>query len=249
MNPPRGRNMKRLLHLSVGVLIAMATGPAMAADLSVKGSPAPVPTPVYNWTGCHIGAQAGGGAVRDGILGLWQDGVLLGGQLGCDYQTGELVIGVEGEGAWASVREGTSVQAIGTTTVLNNSGKAPWDADVSARLGFVINQIPILHQGGPILLFMKAGIWWTEQQAFLQPAATATLSGSTTIPGFVWGLGFEYAFAPQWTAKFEADLVMYEATNITFACTGVGCAGVPTAIAPDNPTAFYAKLGVNYKFW
>ena len=54
--------MKKLLCIIIAVG-ALATGPAMAADLepSVFQHPAPPPllVPAYTWTGCYLGGNAG----------------------------------------------------------------------------------------------------------------------------------------------------------------------------------------------
>jgi outer membrane immunogenic protein len=58
--------MKKFL-LGGAALIAMFAGSAMAADMPVKAPvlKAPPPPPVvYNWTGCYIGGNVGGGWAR-----------------------------------------------------------------------------------------------------------------------------------------------------------------------------------------
>jgi outer membrane immunogenic protein len=62
--------MKKLL-LSGAAFVALAVGPAMAADLNrpvYKAPPTPPPVPVLNWTGWYVGLNAGGGwSNNDGI--------------------------------------------------------------------------------------------------------------------------------------------------------------------------------------
>ena len=58
--------MKKVLLGALG-LLAIAAGPAMAADLPAKvytKAPAVVPIPIYNWGGFYIGANAGYGWSR-----------------------------------------------------------------------------------------------------------------------------------------------------------------------------------------
>src|SRR5262245_7523434 len=50
--------MKKLL-LSGVTLVALAVGPALAADLPRKAPPAPPPPPVISWTGWYAGLNAG----------------------------------------------------------------------------------------------------------------------------------------------------------------------------------------------
>ena len=99
--------MKSLLVGISVATIAFATT-ASAADLGIptKTSLAPAPLP-YSWTGCYVGIHAGGGVETDPNFdqpGVFGTGAIAGGQVGCNYQTGMLVFGIEGEGFWSSLR-------------------------------------------------------------------------------------------------------------------------------------------------
>jgi outer membrane immunogenic protein len=55
--------MKKLLL--AGVVLGAFVAPAMAADMRVKAPILKAPPPVvYNWTGCYLGGNAGGGWAR-----------------------------------------------------------------------------------------------------------------------------------------------------------------------------------------
>ena len=111
------KNSKLILSAAIAVS-AILGGAASAADLAVKARPYPVAAaPVYSWTGCYVGVHAGAGVLLDqgfqsqvgGVMlidgGSLADrhgvGGLAGGQIGCNYQTGMLVLGIEGEGFWS----------------------------------------------------------------------------------------------------------------------------------------------------
>src|SRR5262252_1637472 len=96
--------MNKLLIGSVA-LAAMIAGPAMAADMPLK---APPPVPVFSWTGCYWGGQIGYGWARaraTATAGVFNgadktaqynvSGELGGGEIGCNYQVGNWVWGVE----------------------------------------------------------------------------------------------------------------------------------------------------------
>ena len=97
------------------MLAFVATG-ASAADMAMKAAqPA-----AYQWSGCYVGANVGGGAsgsnfgtasIRERIFlgpdpavvaangsgSHGGDGLLAGGQVGCNFQIGLLVAGLEGD--------------------------------------------------------------------------------------------------------------------------------------------------------
>jgi outer membrane immunogenic protein len=123
--------------------IALAVGPALAADLPVRPVyKAPPPVPVVSWTGFYVGgnlgarwntidsdvtsATLGGAAVNQTILspsGSSFDSTALraGVFAGWNWQTGPWVVGVEGDIGWANktkTRDGTypAELLIGTPT-------------------------------------------------------------------------------------------------------------------------------------
>jgi len=60
--------MKKIIFGAVA-LVAIGAAPALAADLPARTytkAPAMVPPPVYSWTGCHVGVNAGGGWTNQG---------------------------------------------------------------------------------------------------------------------------------------------------------------------------------------
>src|SRR4051794_18904410 len=82
-------------------------GAASAADMAVKARPYAAPPPAFTWTGCYVGAHVGAGVLHDQgfqpsslLVEILDDrhgiGGLAGGQIGCNYQTGMLVLGIEG---------------------------------------------------------------------------------------------------------------------------------------------------------
>src|ERR1700681_265126 len=122
----KGEPMKKLLLGTVTLAAMAAAGSALAGDLPTKAPiyKAPVVVPVaYSWTGCYVGAHAGYGWGRDkndfgraiatdpteiegfpaefGPFDHNTNGGVVGGQVGCNYQTGNWVVGVEGELWWS----------------------------------------------------------------------------------------------------------------------------------------------------
>src|SRR4051794_1578033 len=131
--------MKTIIAVAAAILSSASV--AAAADLAMKPTPYAAPAPVSTWTGCYIGAHGGAGVLHDqgfqeiGLLGdRHGTGGLAGGQIGCNYQSGMLVVGIEGEGFWSGMRVNVD-QFSGSTLVLTQSIKNKWDYDVAFRMG------------------------------------------------------------------------------------------------------------------
>src|SRR4030088_2983353 len=105
------RHMK--LAFAAGILLGLgATGVATAADMAIKARPVVAPV-MYNWAGCYIGGNVGGGWARIDTTrvldvtgapafanyGRENDSAFIGGgQAGCDFIAGSsLVFGVQGQ--------------------------------------------------------------------------------------------------------------------------------------------------------
>ncbi|HEX2840362.1 outer membrane protein [Hyphomicrobium sp.] len=182
-----------------------------------------------NWSGLYVGVH-GGYATGDwdvdlskttGALiysdpfvpdqrSLSDDGGWLGGfQVGGNYQTGNLVIGIEADASW------TNAEASGQFETTTAGPCAPnsctqWNIDselevfgtVRGRLGFV---------AGNALLYGTAGLAWgvTDSREASQhngptfPDAGGRTSGDTNHIGWTAGVGAEWKFDPNWSLKGE----------------------------------------------
>src|SRR5262249_33120597 len=97
------------LFLGSVALVALGLGTAFAAERPVPAPAyAPPPAPVYTWNGCYVGASPGTssgpshhfGPAGNGITNSFAlSGFLGGGQLGCNWQWGAWVFGIEGDGS------------------------------------------------------------------------------------------------------------------------------------------------------
>ena len=137
---------------------------ASAADMPVKAPVyrTPVAT-VYNWSGCYIGLNAGGGWARteftntvnttafghlDPGEGFTYDnsGFVGGGQIGCNYQVNQWVFGVEGSFDGTSIKGDANNPAILNddifTTKINSL------ATVTGRVGYAWNNVLLYAKGG-----------------------------------------------------------------------------------------------------
>jgi outer membrane immunogenic protein len=221
-------------HMVFAGLVLLATGTvagsATAADLGRQYQPPYVKAPIYNpmftWTGFYLGLNGGGGWGqsswdRTGTFDL--SGGVIGGTVGFNWQTGQVVLGIEGDADWSGVS--------GTTLTLCPVGCATrndWLGTVRGRVGYAFDRF---------LPYVTGGLAAGDIRA-----TTPGFAGATqTDLGWTIGAGMEVAIAGNWSAKAEflhVDLG-------SFSC-GLACG----LVTPDN-VSFRANLlrgGVNYKF-
>src|SRR5271169_989060 len=224
-------------------MVFTAGGQALAADLPLPGPPSPQSPVFYNWTGFYVGFNAGFGSGSsnwtDGPLGSTGSfpisGFLAGGSVGVNYQIGQYVFGIEGDGDWTNLRgnSGPTCGAIAAVVLapVTCQTQSDWLATVLGRVG---------HAFDPILLYGTAGAAFGNVQTGLNPPSTFD---STTEAGWTAGVGVEIAFAQNWTAKVEYLFV--DLPNGS--CTTVGnCGGTAGSTATFNENI--VRAGVNFKF-
>jgi outer membrane immunogenic protein len=235
-----------------------AAATALAADLP---APAPVPPPlytppvVYNWTGLYIGGNLGvgwdGGSFSDTIgntLSLSNNPLFLGGgQVGLNYQFyNGFLIGAEADFDWLSKTSNSS-----NTVVLQNPTAIPtgstasfsvnnrWLTTVVGRVGYAWDRVLFYGKGG--------GAWVGSNNPSLTiDGAPVAISASNGSWGFTGGVGIEWAFSGNWSARFEYDFV---GLNQTFTLpTPAG--GLPTSdqFTGNTRSIQLVNAGLNYKF-
>ncbi len=238
---------------AVGVICSVSV--ASAADLPVKAPAyrAPVAT-LYNWSGCYIGLNAGGGWSRTeftntvnttafGHLGPGEgftydnSGFVGGGQVGCNYQMSQWVFGVEGTLAGTTIKGDASNLAILNDDVFTT--KISSLATVTGRIGYAWNNV---------LLFAKGGYAGGEVQ--FSVSDTCCVGGSPMgagsdkhwQSGWTVGAGLEYGLTPNWIIGAEYNYIDLGTANYEVG----GGAG---SYAFDVKTRIQTVLGrVSYKF-
>ena len=218
--------------VAVPVLVLAGLGGGRAADLPYLKAPVAAQT-AYRWTGCYLGAQAGGGTQNDTLVRFSNGGGIIGGQAGCDYQMGQIVVGLEGEAAWSSVRSRAASGPLNDPATNEVTGRNRWSADLSARAGVAM---------GRALIYGKAGIATGRLEFSANDTFGNFQSGSGLLSGPLFGFGIEYAFAPNWSAKLEYDHVDYIARTLDFTSNN-GSFQQGTS-AETN----IVKAGINYRF-
>jgi outer membrane immunogenic protein len=232
--------MKKIL-LSAATALLLAPTAALAADLPMKA--APVPVPVYNWTGFYIGVQGGGSVGGSDHVDRVSDlsfangynikGGLAGGTIGYNWQVSSFVLGFEGDGAWGSEYGSNSDNGtIGNPAFLSFT-RETWLATARVRLGYAVNNLLFYGTGGYAAAGTEFGVKDANTLALLA-------SGSATRSGWTAGGGIEWGFAPSWSAKFEILYAQFgDSTFNTVRAEG-------NRDVPLNDVI--ARAGINYRF-
>jgi outer membrane immunogenic protein len=245
-------------------------GPAVAADLAVKAPvyKAPPPEPVYSWTGCYVGATAGGASGKsdvswapnpDGFLAsggaiaaqtpasLSSTGFTGGGEVGCNYQFNPwLVVGVEGDGQSTGLGS-TSTGAVSvarTTNPFTESFSSHWLATVRGRVGVASGQWLFFGSGGVAF----ANPTFSDSIFFPGSGTTNAATSSGTITGWTAGGGIEWHFMPHWSLKAEYLYVDFGTRNFTSSNSDPAVFTLSTIVHSHTLTEEIGRVGVNYRF-
>jgi outer membrane immunogenic protein len=229
---------------SLGLSSLGFVGAASAADLAVKAPPPVVQRPLFSWTGFYMGLNLGGawstGHATDNVTGSNfggdNGGFIGGGQIGYNYQVGNWVWGIEWDMDGADLSRTSNAITTGSGT-LQASGRTDWITTVGARVGWAVL--------GNSLIYVKGGGGWVENSATLMNLTTGgSASGSNTNGGWMAGVGWEWGFAPNWSAKFEYDFL---GLNSWSPSNTVLVGGVADRLTLSRDIEM-VKVGVNYRF-
>jgi outer membrane immunogenic protein len=239
--------MTRFLRTSA-CIIAFLASPALAADLPSRMPISPAPPPVAapsSWAGCYVGGNLGPGwsfkryanpsdsAVPGDRGTTTPNSFVGGGQVGCDYQTGPLVLGVQAMFNWSDMKGSflDTVNPAFTETVQVRSFTT-----VTGRLGYVVMPSTLVYVKG-------GGAWVRDNHADIVSATNVVdATANVTRSGWTAGIGAEYMFAPNWTAFLEYNYLGFGTDRVHFAGT----------VAPFSfeveQNVQNVLVGVNYRF-
>jgi len=255
--------MKKLLLASAAVSTLFVAGPTLSADLPLAGYPVVV-VPPFTWTSCYLGAHLGGGwarkqvtdpvqLVQDSFLGVGTtvgvttadatpSGIVVGGQLGCDYQFPfGWVIGVEGAVSGSTMKGNRTLPL-----PLGNPGENELVAatndfipSVTGRVGYGIDRV---------LLYGKGGVAWAGDKYRVTGNFQGTPFGFEGLDnriGWTAGAGIEWAFSRQWSVSVEYDyynfghkyVLMSDSINVLSGYVGA------------TQSVQIVKAGLNFHIW
>lgn len=270
--------MKKLLLASI-VAVAFCGTSAVAADLPMKARPAPVEAPAYDpWTGFYVGGNVGYGwsnsvdtelfadsttptnigdstTTSRGTIGtLFGEGWFGGGQIGYNARLApNWMAGIETDLQGSNIHDSiganfTNPNGTFNPIVGNANYNVDWFGTVRGRVGFT---------NGPSLIYLTGGLAYGNVHYRLSGVETGGgalyqtfLNTESTRVGWVLGGGFEWAFAPNWSAKFEYQYIDLGSVSASAPVTLlVGGAQTDTAHTASVAAKFQTvRLGLNYKF-
>jgi opacity protein-like surface antigen len=250
---------KHRFAAAAGLAVIMG-GPAVAADMPLAEA-----TPFaarFSWTSCYLGGHLGGGfarkdltdpvrLVQDSFLGAGStngittaspspSGVVIGGQIGCDYQfASSWVVGIEGAVSASTMKNTRTVGLpLGPDTALVKAS-SDFLPSVTVRLGYAFDNVLLYGKGGVALAGDKFDVTGTFA------GAPFAFEGLDNRLGWTVGGGVDWAFSRHWSANIEYDYY------------GFGHGGV---LMSDPINAFAAvvdvkqsvqvvKVGLNFHIW
>jgi outer membrane immunogenic protein len=207
--------MSRIVSGAMALIAAGCTVSAQAADL-YYGSRAPYtvnqPLNAFSWAGPYLGGNLGYAWGSVGNNPTKPSGFVGGVQAGYNWQYGCWVFGLEGD-----------LQATGADdTFAPWKFSNPWFGTVRGRAGYAFSNI---------FLYGTGGLAFGELRG-----ETFGLSETHTNAGWTAGVGAEFGFAPNWSAK--AEYLYVDLSNSNFTVTG----------APNGYRFGTVRAGINYHF-
>jgi outer membrane immunogenic protein len=193
-----------------------------------------------------------------------------GGQVGCNYQTGQYVFGVEGDiDAMRLSGSVTTTSATGAvivspggffpsaTLVANEQVSQNWLGTVRGRLGVVVQERLLLFvTGGLAVGDASTSGSISELNAFAPPGQVQLIwsgASSSTRVGYAVGGGAEYALFDRWSVKGE--YLFYDLGTISHPLnlsggTGVALPGIFPTLGNTSSrlNGNIVRIGLNYRF-
>ena len=256
------------LYGIVGLALAatLVTGPTLAADMTMKAPAASA----YQWSGCYLGVNVAGGAsgtnfasaVGPGTYlaagdaatvggsgggGANADGILAGAQAGCNFQSGTLVYGLEGDFDYfhtdPQFNNNTNTLANGNAFAISQSLTTNFLATVRPRIGIAADRNLAYITGGAAFTSVSYTTSYVDANT---PPGTGTASASRALVGWTAGAGWEYAWADHWTVRAEYLLASFPTTNALGTIAGAG--GTNTLHGSTDLVIQIVRAGVNFRF-
>jgi outer membrane immunogenic protein len=268
------RNSNLIISSAVAIGAIFVVGAAWAADLPARTytKAPPMANPSFDWSGCYVGGNVGVAFDRSNFGTALVPGSHLfgdiatvnsffpvtgddtrftgGGQVGCNWQRGAFVAGLEGDfdfsGGKPSVTTNGNVGGLaGFNFSTTNSVKTDWVATVRPRIGWAWDTTLFYATGGLAVARLKYALTYSDTL----PDAIGGASNSQTRLGWTVGGGVEHAVDRNWTVKVEYLYSQFDQVNAAglIATQSVGpFTNVVNGSADLRMQT--VRVGVNYKW-
>lgn len=222
-----------VIRAGIVAVLLSTTNAAFAADF-IPEEPAPV-VPIFTWTGFYLGVVGGYNWGKtdysfenDATANHHANGGTIGGTVGYNYQFyNNVVLGLETDLAWLGAKGGTDCP----NPVFSCDSKTTWLGTLRPRLGYAYDRF---------LPYITAGAAYGRVEiSTLDRSNDIRVGSSSTRFGWAAGVGLEYAFTDQFTAKVE-----YLHTDLGNDDFGVSAGDVVRAKWRGDAV----RVGFNYKF-
>ena len=149
--------MKRILFTTASLCALGLASPALAADLPIYGKAPAISAPAYDWSGFYVGVFGGYGFGNHNLNNATgpgapfapftanydSQGALGGGEIGANWQSGNIVVGIEATGFGADIKGGDNF-ALGW----DDSTKLRWGGTLRGRGGIAVDRLLLFFTGG-----------------------------------------------------------------------------------------------------
>ena len=184
----------KIATLAAAAIVFGGVHVASAADMAVKAPMAPPVIATWSWTGFYVGIHGGYGWGRESDIdnvavgippgsgtSFDPNGGIFGGQLGFRWQWNQLVLGIEGSGAWADLQSDVLKGATAGETI---GLKVKSLYTVTGQVGWAMNQW---------LFYVKGGWAGARTEQFINAPGVFTGSNTQSNRGWTVGGGVDFA--------------------------------------------------------
>jgi outer membrane immunogenic protein len=226
---------------------------------------APAPVVVATWTGCYVGLSIGtangkakteygantltfpgtanpipAGTQATSDINL--SGMIGGGQVGCNYQVGAWVFGIEGD--WSVTnKDGQEFETL-FAPAFRLQVTESWLATARGRIGYTVTDKWLWYvTGGGAWARVRDNNFGCVVAACLTTAVPLTAQQTNVVSGWTVGLGTEYMLGYGWSIKSEYLYVQFSRSSYFSPTNAVTGAVFDTKL---NDHIF--RFGMNYKF-
>ena len=233
--------------LTALVALAAGAGASSAADLRPPRLPPPMQA-VYTWTGFYLGVNVGGGwsnansefstAGFPSFAGVdnHMAGVIAGGQLGYNWQTGSWVFGVEADFQYSGMKGGISAPFPAGLCAASFDQDMPWFGTVRGRVGYA---------SAGWLIYATGGYAYTRLESSASASAgglSVSVQRDESRSGWTVGGGIEAALGANWSAKVEYLYMDFGSRDSSWTFTGL-----PTITDSTRLQSNIVRGGLNYR--